>query len=125
MSFADKVKKNKWASASAIVGLIVSVITAVWLFEDRYFTTAKAVELENRTKTRVEFIEQQIVQSLQQFQMRQDSILLDDLYRRKALYEHLMRQFPNNEDLKREYESINEEIEMLRDNIIKHRNPTG
>lgn len=109
----EKSKKNKWVTTSTIVGLIISIITIVWLFEDRYFTVAKAQEMKIR-----------LVQSLQQFQTRQDSILLDDLYRRKALYGQLIKRFPFDQDLKQEYDSINREIEILRNNIIKRKNHT-
>lgn len=115
-----------------ICPLIAIIIGAVYFMEDRYYKRVEAAELYTKACTQDELIitklsskmsesEILLVQQLEQFSVKQDARYLDELHRRRLLYERLIEQNPDDQSLKDEHRSILEDIKRMREELSRTR----
>jgi len=97
-----------------VVVVLGSLIAAFWAIEDRYFTTVAAKEMQ-----------QQTIQSIEQLQrsinLNADIRLLGELQKQKRTIKREIKQNPNDQDLKEEYQEIVDEINRVKARIEKYR----
>jgi outer membrane PBP1 activator LpoA protein len=97
-----------------IVVVIVSIIGGVWAFEDRYQTKANANEVQQQTVKTIDQLQQKINYDA-------DVRLYDQLIQRKFLYKRLIKQNPNDQDLREEYQQILDAIKRVKERLEEHR----
>lgn len=130
-SFVKRVLNRLNATYIALL-VIAGVIVAVFFVEDRYTSSSEAAELYDKAcqqdrvivaemKNNMYKIENAVIEQLEQFSIKQDQRYLDELYRRKMLYERLLREDPDDQFLRDEYEAIQEDIKRIRRDIEEMR----
>jgi len=97
-----------------VIIVVSSVIAAIWAFEDRYQNKANANEMRQQIITTIDKLQQKINYDA-------DVRLYDQLIERKFLYKKLMKQDPNDQDLKEEYQQILDAIKRVKERLEKHR----
>lgn len=107
--------------AVGIVTLVFSLIGGVWMFDDRYCSAGELEAAETR-----------IVQSMEQLEkkseLRHYEFLHDQLTYQYFQYKRLVRENPNDQELKEELEIIKkrkEEAKENRDTILNDINGKG
>lgn len=95
-----------------IVGL--SLIGGIFAFDDRYVTAKELARLE-----------QQTVQTLQQFQVNQERKFLEQRYQtltdQAMKQKQLIKTYPNNQELKDDLIEINKERDKVKEDLNKMR----
>ena len=107
--------KNNWKIISAIV-LIFSFFGGVWAFDDRYCTNkALASTLEK--------FQEQTQQTIKQFQLKVQlqfyQMMYDSLTKEMFTYKRMIREDPNDQDIKEEYDRIIDERKEIKTKIQK------
>lgn len=97
-----------------VVIVVSSVIAAIWAFEDRYQTKANANEIRQQTIQTIDQLQQKINYDA-------DVRLFDQLIQRKFLYKRLIKQNPNDQDLREEYQQILDAIKRVKERLEEHR----
>lgn len=97
-----------------VVVVIGSIIAAVWAVEDRYQTNVHADEMYQQTIKTIDQLQQKM-------NYNADVRLYDQLIERKFLYKKLIKQNPNDQDLKEEYQQIIDAIKRVKERIETHR----
>lgn len=116
-----------------ITSIILVVVASIYFIEDRYTKKVETQEIFKKACDRDKIMHVQInaelyklenivLSQLERFSMKQDQRYLDELYRRKILYERMLEKDPDNKFLKDEYESIKEDIKRLRKYLEEQRN---
>jgi len=104
----------KIANILKVVVVISSIIAAIWAFEDRYQTKANADEMQQQTVKTIDQLQQKINYDA-------DVRLFDQLIQRKFLYKKLIKQNPNDQDLREEYQQILDAIKRVKERLEEHR----
>jgi hypothetical protein len=97
-----------------VIILVLSLIGGVLTFDDRYATSKELVQLEQKVVKTLE--EHRKADTVDRLEQRYDS-LGDTIIKQKSQ----MRQYPNDRDLKEDYETTVKEREKVKEKLDKMR----
>ena len=117
--------KNGLLKVLKILGLLVTVIVALWGLFWKFDTTyAKTETVKNLEMQAVETFKdfQQLLERRDKNYFRQQQVFdlnrkLNFLIERKYRLRDLLRKYPNDRDLKEEYEEVKESIKLVEEQL--------
>ena len=112
---------KKFMTYIGVITAILSLIGGIWAFESHYATSAEVAEVEIRAKENVEELEIQIAGALQNQQMKSNvqfyQMTYDSLTRKLNELRRQMRKYPNDQDLKQDYQELYEERKRIKNKL--------
>jgi len=104
-----------------VITAILSLIGGIWAFESHYATTEEVEKVEVRAKENVEELEIQIAGALQNQQMKSNvqfyQLTYDSLTRKLNELRRQMRKYPEDQDLRQDYQELYEERKRIKNKL--------
>lgn len=104
-----------------VITAILSLIGGIWAFESHYATSAEVAEVKIEAKEDVKDLEIQIAGALQNQQMKSNvqfyQMTYDSLTRKLNELRRQMRKYPEDQDLKQDYQELYEERRRIKNKL--------
>ena len=104
-----------------VITAILSLIGGIWAFESHYATSAEVAEVKIEAKEDVKDLEIQIAGALQNQQMKSNvqfyQMTYDSLTRKLNELRRQMIKYPEDQDLKQDYQELYEERRRIKNKL--------
>lgn len=109
---------RKFLTTIGVITAILSLIGGIWAFDSHYATDERVTELKVETRENVEKVEIQFAGALLNQQQKSDvkfyQFMYDKLTQEKNEIRRQMRRYPEDIDLKRDYQEVMDERKRIK-----------